>query len=422
MSRPKRNANREGRVWQRSDGRWTARVYGPEKGSRAHYVYGRTREDAKTARAALEAELAAGLPAQDRTLGEFFEAWLAKTLPDQVTAGHLAASTLDSYADNARKHILPDLGRIPLRQLRPSRVSQWQADLLRKPSGRPRRVLRAGETELPAAPLLSPRTVAYCHAILRRAVNDAWRDSLVTRNVVALVKPPKAEHKERRPLTTAETASLLSASSEDRLWCYWLVVLTLGLRRGEGLALRWADVDFGARTIALSMTIQRIRGDADPLTGQRKGKLVAKDMKTGASAAVMPVGDGVMEALRIHQREQRKARLAAPAWLDADLIFTSSVGSALEPRGVNRAWQSVCERAGVTDARIHDLRHACGTYLAKARVHPKAIQKALRHARMATTEIYVHALEEVDRETADTIDGIVTDLRKGPGRMAGGNQ
>jgi integrase len=68
-------------------------------------------------------------------------------------------------------------------------------------------------------------------------------------------------------------------------------------------------------------------------------------------------------------------------------------------------------RAGVDGAHIHDLRHACGTYLADEGLHPKAIQTALRHSRMATTEIYVHALAEANRAPAEAMDRVVADLR-----------
>ena len=205
--------------------------------------------------------------------------------------------------------------------------------------------------------------------------------------------------------------ALLQASSDDTLWCYWLVVLTLGLRRGEGLALRWADFDFASRTVRLEATIQRLRGDADPQTGRRRGPLVRKDMKTDASEATAPVGEGLIDALERHQREQRAARMRSKAWLDADLVFTTSVGTALEPRNVNRAWAAVCARAGVPGARIHDLRHACGTYLADQGFPLKAVASTLRHARTSTTEIYVHAIEERNREAAESMDAYVTRLR-----------
>jgi integrase len=106
------------------------------------------------------------------------------------------------------------------------------------------------------------------------------------------------------------------------------------------------------------------------------------------------------------------------AWLDADLVFTTHIGTAIEPRNIDRYWNAVCAKAGLASVRVHDLRHACGTYLADAGVHPKAIQTTLRHSPMATTEIYVHALEEMNREAAETMDAIVTRLRTASAKPA----
>ena len=285
--------------------------------------------------------------------------------------------------------------------------------------GRRRRKLRPGETELPAPPTLSIRTVAYQHAILRRALNDAMRDELVTRNVAELIQPPKeakavrVAKAEAKKLSKDETAALLAETVTDPLACYWVVVLTLGLRRGEGLGIRWSDIDFDRKTIRIERSIQRRRGERDPETGQRRGTLVAKSLKTDKSEATVAAGDGVLPTLRKHKREQDKVRLQAQAWLPSDLVFTTPIGTALDPRNVYRAWEDICRRAGVK-ARIHDLRHANGTYLADAGKHPKAIQAHLRHARMATTEIYVHALDEMSRDAAETMDAIVTELRRRP--------
>src|SRR5260221_187 len=107
---------------QRPDGGWAGRVYPPEPGSKPRYVYGRTQAEAREKKKKLEGELADGMPAQDQALGQYLEAWLTETLVQEVAAGHLAASTLDSYADNTRRHIIPDLGAIPLRQLTVPRV------------------------------------------------------------------------------------------------------------------------------------------------------------------------------------------------------------------------------------------------------------------------------------------------------------
>ena len=419
--RPRVTANREGRVYQRtSDKRWVGVVWPPEvMGGKPRYVYGKSRAEAKEKKEALEAELADAVPGaagKDTTLARYLDHWLGKTLPQMVAAGNLAQSTLDSYRDNAEKHIIPDLGKITLRHLTVPRLRQWQYDLSCKPSGRPRRKLRKGEKALPPPPPLSPRTVGYCRSILHKAIADAIADDVygLKVNVLDKVKAPQLPEAEIAPPTRAEFAALFPVMTKDRLWCYWLVVLALGLRRGEGLGLRWSDIDWENKNARIAKTVQRMRGEKDPATGRRKGALMSKGLKTKESKATVAVPASVMDGLAEWRKEQHEARMRAKAkgtWLDADLVFTTSLGTALEPRNVNRAWEAVCAKAGVRRLRIHDLRHAWGTYLAPRGVSQKAIQAGLRHSRMSTTEIYVHALKEMKRDAADAMDGVLVEFR-----------
>jgi len=261
--------------------------------------------------------------------------------------------------------------------------------------------------------------VAYCRAILHKAIEDAIRDEAagVDRNVVDLVDPPgkrqgKARPKAKPTISPEQASALLIAMGEDRLWCYWLAAFALGFRRGEGLGMRWTDLDLGKRIWTPQHSVQRLRGVKNPETGRRRGKLVAKELKTEAALAPIAIPRSVTEALGRWQREQRKIRMTAPRWADdLDLVFTTGLGTALEPRNVDRAWERLCARASTPGVRLHDLRHACASYLLAAGVDLKNVQVTLRHARMATTELYLHALEEVPRAAADAMDDLLTALQ-----------
>jgi integrase len=402
------SANREGRPWKRPDGRWAVRVWPPEGtiDRKPRYVYGRTRREATAKRDELAAVLARGLPKDpDQTVGDYMGRWLDETLEQYARAGKLARSTVSSYRDNARKHIIggedPTLAHIRLRDLSASMVRAWQDRLLGKPSGRTRRKPRTGEKDLPPPPVLSPRTVAYCHAILRKAVEDALRDGVagLERNVVKLVSPPSGKDREEiQPPALDEAQALYVAMMCDRFWCYWLVAFTTGFRRGEGLGMRWSDLDLETLVWRPRESVQRI-----------DGKLVSKGLKTKESRKPVPLPVAAAEALARWQLEQKKMRFAAAVWADLDLVFTTGVGTAIEPRNINRQWVKVCRAAGVTrPIRLHDLRHAFGSFMADEKVAPKVIQRSMRHARFATTsEIYLHALEEIPREGAEAMDRVI---------------
>lgn len=421
--------NREGKPWKRGDGRWAMRVWPPEGtiDRKPRYVYGKTRNEVKAKHDDLAAVLARGLPSDPgQTVGDWFYRWLNETLPQYVQAGNMTESTLDSYRDNAVKHIVPmgrgvpTLAHVKLRELTAPMVRDWQDRLSKKPSGRGRRKLRKGEAKLPPAPPLSPRTVAYCRAILHKALADAVRDEAagLERNVVDLVTPPKERKRsDGRPetITPAEASALLIAMSEDRWWCYWVVAFLLGFRRSEGLGMRWPDVDLDGRVWRPDLQVQRLRGEADPVTGRRKGRLVARELKTEASRVAVAVPVAAAEALARWQREQRKARMSAVVWTDLDLVFTTGVGTAIEPRNINRQWEKVRERAGIgRRIRLHDLRHACASYALAGGADLKTVQQMLRHARLSTTEIYLHALQEIPRAGADIMDQVYAGLRAAP--------
>jgi integrase len=423
--------NREGKPWKRADGRWCARVWPPEKGTsgrpRARYVYGKTRAEAIEKRDTLTARLARGLPEDPgQTVGDYMRRWLDVTLGQYVDSGELARSTADSYRDNAELHIIPadgpTLRYIKLSELSVPVVREWQQRLAHKPSGRPRRKLRKGEAALPPPPPLSLRTVTYCRAVLHKALEDALRDETagLSRNPVALVKPPRKRQKKAKPaIHPADASALLLAMSQDRLWCYWLAAFALGFRRGEGLGMRWQDIDLDKRVWTPARQVQRLRGDLDPETGTRgRGRLIARELKSEASLNPVAIPEAAAEALAVWQRDQRKQRMAAPVWADLDLVFTTGAGTAIEPRTVDRAWGRLCARAGVPGVRLHDLRHACASYLLAAGVDLKTVQVTLRHAHGSTTQMYLHALEKVPRGGAEAMDAIIAGLRQPPGGAA----
>lgn len=418
--------NQEGKPWQReSDGRWCMRLYPPEGTiwKKPKYVYGQTRAECKKKHDKAKADQARGLPDKgaDIMIEDYLHRWLYTTLPQYVAAGEMSYDTMVGYQDLAEMHIIPQPARgVPtlrgtgLLELTAPMAREWRDGMLKKPSGRQRRKLRAGETELPPPVLLGPRTVNYARAILHKAIGDAVRDEVagLARNVVTLAGPVTDREKPAKVvITAAQAARLLVAMADDPLWCYWLVAFALGYRRGEGLGMRWPDLDLEALTWKPGQQVKRRRGEKDPQTGKRKGTLISAPLKTEASGQKVAVPAAAGKSLGAWKTEQKKARLAAPRWADLNLVFTTSLGAALEPRNVNRAWDALCERAGTPGVRLHDLRHACGSFLLAAGVDSKTVQQALRHARLATTELYLHALEEVPRGAADAMDEIITGLR-----------
>jgi integrase len=314
-----RRARGEGSLYQRdSDGKWVGAV--TLEDGRRRVVYGTSQREARDKLRAVERELENGLPMTPErlTVGAYLDDWCTVTLAERVRSGRLKVSTADSYRDMCERHIVPTLGRVKVAKLTPTKVRAWIGGLLSKTSARGRS--------------LSARTVAYAHAVLRKALADAVREELVARNVAALVEAPTVRRDPVQPLSADEARTLLATAADDRLRVLWLVLLSLGLRRGEALALRWDDLDLEVGTVTIRRSLQRVRGAVDETTGRRVGELVEVAPKTPGSAATIAVPDSLVTALREHRKAQAAERLAGVAWVDPGLVFTTHVGTALEPR------------------------------------------------------------------------------------------
>lgn len=405
-ARRRKGPDGEGSVYQRnSDGKWCAAVTLPS--GRRKVVYGATEKEAIKKRRDLLRDVEAGKPVplgRTPTLAAYLRNWLDGRIAGEVAAGHLRPRTGDSYRDLIESHVLPTpLAQVKINALSTDDVRAWQRVKLAEPSRRTPK----GTVGRP----LSPRTVGIVQAVLRRALNDAVRDELLVRNVAALVRLPAGQTRGAQTATEDELAKVLAVAAEDDLSAIWLTTLGLGLRRGEVLALRWSGIDLDAGTVRIGAQLGRERGEAEPGSARRRGRLVESPTKTAGSTAVLALPAFVVAVLREHRTEQAGQRLAARVWVDPDLVFTTSVGTAIEPRNLNRSWSAVCARAGVRPLRIHDLRHAAASFAYAAGADPKEIQAQLRHSRLSTTlDVYTAVFESVKQGTADRMDGVLRRL------------
>ena len=113
-----------------------------------------------------------------------------------------------------------------------------------------------------------------------------------------------------------------------------------------------------------------------------------------------------MNVLRRHRVRQKQDRLkAGAAWQSCDLVFSSTIGSALDDRNVRRAFAEVLQAAKLPPMRIHDLRHTCASLLLAQGVHPKAVQAILGHSQISLTlDTYSTLRPSVSRDAADQMD------------------
>jgi integrase len=370
-------ANGEGSIYRRADGRWTAACYvlRPDGRRVRRAVYGKTRKDVADQLVVLITKTKAGLPlaVESWTLERFAEHWLK-----DVVGPRLRPSTLSSYRETLRLHILPPLGRMNLRSLTPTHV----------------RTLLANK----AADGLGRRSVQIIHSTLRTMLSDAMREELIERNVATVVRPPSAQQVEVQPWSTVEASRFLAASADHRLHALFAVRVALGLRKGELLALRWDDVDLEGGVVHVRQNVQRL-----PEIG-----LVFGPPKSNKSRRTIPLPAASAKVLRTHRANQAAEALAlGPAWGESGLVFTSAVGTVIEPRNLNRFFDELIAKAGVRRIRFHDLRHTCASLLLAQHVPARIVMEILGHSQLAmTTDLYSHVMPTALREAADAMDRV----------------
>jgi len=363
-----RRSNGEGSIVQRKDGTWmgTLRVAGERR-----YIYGTTRREAAAKLQELQREAAMGsLNAPSRiTVEQYLQDWLGMVTP------RLRPSTVAQYEILSRVHIVPALGSLKLTALRPLHLQQLYAGILAK--GR------------------SPRRAEQAHRVLHKALGDAVRLRLLPHNPAQDVDPPNGKAQERDIWTPGEVRAFIGASASfgslyDGLW---LFLLGSGCRIGEALGLRWADVDWTAKTVLIERAVVHVKNV--PITGPPK-------TQSGRRRITLP--DFAMDALR-HQRRAQEGSVG-------DSIFRSSVGRVPQPTDLRRRFHEGCARASLPRMRIHDLRKAHATMIVAAGVDVKTVQRRLGHASLAMTlGLYAKTVQSGDGLAAQAMNSLALDQK-----------
>jgi integrase len=247
---------------------------------------------------------------------------------------------------------------------------------------------------------LSPKSVKYLRGTLRAALNQAMRWGLISKNAAALVVLPRPKRYEIKPLSPDEARRFLAAVAGDRLEALYSVALTMGLRQGEALGLRWQDVDLDMGYLRVSNQLQRL-----------DGKLQLVDLKTDGSRRTIVMPAVIVEKLREHRKRQLEERSRArEAWASPDLVFTTPHGRPLDGSTVTRYFHAHLARADLDQRRFHDLRHSCATLLLVQGVSPRVVMEILGHSDITMTmNTYAHVIPELRRDAAMRMDELIRD-------------
>ncbi|BCJ55092.1 integrase [Actinoplanes sp. NBRC 14428] len=366
--------------WDEARQRWIASVtvgYTPAGKRIVRKASGKTKTEAHAALRTKIREYEDGLSLAQTgyTVAQAVEDWLAYGLTGR------GVSTVEKNRYLC-KHIIAGLGARKLRDLTATDVDRWLVQLAKN---------------------LSTSTVQRVYECLNRVVIRAMARDKVTRNVAALCGVPSGRPgRPSKSLTLDAAKALLSAAEDTRLYAYVVLSLLTGARTEELRALSWSRVDLDG---------QPDSDDPVPPSIQvwhsvREGG----DTKTRKSRRTLAIPQRAVVALRVQRVLQDKDRESAGKdWQALDLVFASTVGTALDAANVRRAFRRITKAAGLNPAdwTPRELRHSFVSLLSDGGVSLKDIADLCGHSGTSVTEkVYRHQLRPVLLTGADAMNRI----------------
>ena len=313
--------------------------------------------------------------------------WMSIWAQDYLVG--VKASTAYLYRRTIELYIDPHLGHIRLDALNAHTVQHFYNELA-KPSK-------------PDAAPLSAKSIKNIHGVLHKALQQAVLLNYIRYNPTTACVLPKIVKKEIHPLTDQQTAQLLNLLKGSKYEIPLTVDLFTGLREGELLGLIWDCVDFEKGTILVNKQLRR---------SQRKGgTYYFSPPKNNKSRTITPA-PYVMKLLQAQKVQQARQRLmAGPAWEDSGLVFTNEFGRYISYRAIFDSFKRIVKRIGLSDARIHDLRHTYAVNCIRAGDDIKTVQSNLGHATAAfTLDVYGHFTDDMRAVSAQRMEGFIANV------------
>ena len=349
----------------RSHGRWSYAVdLTPVDGKRKTRRRGgfATKQEARAALAKILEYEHTGFVIDDRqTVGDYLTEWM------RTKALTLKPTTIANYQRYITQDLLPSLGHLRLETLNHRHVVRFVHDQLNADRGL--------------------TTIRRCVATLSSALHDAVRQRRLPHNAARYVTVPRPPKYERTCWTPTQAARFLRhcADHDDPLTNLFEVIIGTGMRRGEALALHWADINLDERLLYVRYTLSNINNTTPVFTAP----------KTRSSQAWISLSDRVIAAL-CRQAARQPGH---------DLAFTRRAGQPLRPEYVLRHFHDLSAQAGLPRIRVHDLRHFAATTMLSSQVPLVMASRTLRHSTVSTTtEIYAHLLKPVANDAVNTIE------------------
>ena len=369
-------ARKQGQIIPRGDHRWLVRIYlglDPEN-RRRRYVNRTVRGSFHAAQHFLNTHLAACAEGKEllgaqMTLNQFLDRWL-----EFAVRPKLRAKSFRDYQALLDRYVRPALGERKLSDLTPFALQFVYYQMHQKK--------------------LSPRTVAYTHAVLHAALEQTVRWRLLSHNPASGVEIPKPTRTEMRVLKPDEARRFLDYALTTKYGILFSLALTTGMRPSEYLALRWSDVNWQQESVTVARTLEKGNGWR------------FADTKRPCSRRQVKLESWV--ASRLRQLCSFDTAMPIPNPAAARQIFKTRAGRPINSDYLAREFKRLLRESGLPEIRLYDLRHTAATLALMAGAPAKVVSEQLGHATSAfMLDVYAHVLPHMQAEAAARVEALL---------------
>jgi integrase len=391
----KRRDKGDGSIYQRGDGYWVAK-YTPTPNAKPKVLYGKTEQEAKRKLREFKKEVAKNdyVEVQRITVKQYMDRWFK-----EIKMQELKPTSIDGLEATLNNQIYPNIGDIQINSLTADDIQALIYKLATEP-------YRANPAK------------CYSYSTIKKAydaINACFELGVIKKNVsvnpckgVKLPKNKERKNSEIHFFTEDEVDNLCKECISKhgngmpvyRLGYAVILLLNTGMRIGELLGLKWADVDLENRTAKVyeSVVVAKDRDRAENDTSKPKWKqLEQDDVKTAASERFVALNDEAIEALRqIHAINGRHEH-----------VMSTAPGRIMYHRNFYRMMCQICARCGIKQCGAHTLRHTFASMLFKAGVDVKTVSELLGHSDVSITyNIYIHLINEQKQQAVDILSEV----------------
>lgn len=339
-----------------------------------------------------------GRPSQDASPATTVKQWVDIWLADRKS--QVKPKTFRTDSGLLTKWVVPAIGRRRLADLEPADFRRFAKDMRKKD---PKNGFPQGRSET---------TVSHAYRVFLQCLNAAVVEGYTVPASALAVKKPSPADSDRGAMDTAHALTFRAHSQQSLDGTLWEFLLMTACRLGEGLGLRWKDLDLDANIVTLRWELQELTREPDGsyyvppkyASKQLDGRFWLLSLKTKKSQGrVVPLPKSLCERL---------AKLKAQSTNPYGLVWARSGGEPLIEADVRARFKAIQSELGIRHEEAgrpytpHELRHTTVSLLLALGVPIAVIEAIVGHSKLVKD--YVHVSQAQMREGIAMYDQSLT--------------